>query len=203
MQVKSIRGSEVLLVEDEPLIAMDVAHALEREGAVVHHARDIEPALRLAHHPSLSAGIIDVRLVSGSAEIVCEKLTERSVPFIFYTGTQPEPAARFAGAPIIQKPSPAPRILGALQYALSAEPRDVVAPLDADRDLLRAICDGEERIERVHALIARLEALGSDTSAAQQLLVSIHTALETMRYSANIAAAPPWSAGASLNRRYP
>jgi hypothetical protein len=173
---------------------MDVAHALECEGAVVHHARDIEPALRIADHPSLSAGIIDVHLVSGSAESVCERLTERSVPFIFYTGTQPLASARFAGAPIVQKPSPAPRILGALRYALSAEPRDVLAPLAADRDLLRAIRNGEERIERIRALIPRLEALGSDTSAAQRLLASIHTALETMRYSANIGSSPPWSA---------
>jgi len=82
-------------------------------------------------------------------------------------------------------------------------PASPVHNFNRQADLLRPICDGEERIERVHALIARLEALGSDTSAAQQLLVSTHTALETMRYSANIAAAPPWSAGASLNRRYP
>jgi len=48
--------------EDEPLIAIDVAHALEREGAVVHFARDLEPALRMADYPSLAAGIVDLRL---------------------------------------------------------------------------------------------------------------------------------------------
>jgi DNA-binding NtrC family response regulator len=194
MQVKSIRGSEVLLVEDEPLIAIDVAHALEREGAVVHHARDLEPALRMADHLSLSAGIIDLQLVSGSAEIICEKLARRSVPFIFYTGAQPEPPARFVGVPFVQKPSPSPRILGALQYALSVEPRDLVLPLDAKADLLNAIREAEERITRVRGLIARLESLGSDTSASRELLASLHNALETMRYSANIGAAPPWNA---------
>jgi DNA-binding NtrC family response regulator len=203
MQVRSIAGSEVLLVEDEPLIAIDVAHALEREGAVVHFARDLESALRMADYPSLSAGIIDLRLAAGSAEIVCEKLAQRSIPFIFYTGALPEQRMRFPGAPRIPKPAAAPIIIGALRYALSAEPHDIVAPLDADRNPMSAIRDGEKRMERVQALIARLEAMGSDTSVAQRLLASICTAVETMRYSANICAAPPWSGEGRFNRRRP
>lgn len=200
MQVRSITGSEVLLVEDEPLTAIDIAHALEREGAAVHHARDVEPALRMADYPSLSAGIIDLRLATGSAEIVCEKLARRSVPFIFYTGAA-KPPVRFAGAPLVPKPAPPPTILGALRYALSADLQDIIAPLDADRDLLRAIRDGEQRVERVRALIAKLEALGSDTSVSQRLLATMCAAVETMRYSAN--AAPPWSAGPSWMRLGP
>lgn len=133
---------------------------------------------RTADGPSLTAGIDDLRLATGSAEAVCEKLAHRNVPFIFYTGAVAEPPARFAAAPLIPKPAPPPTILGALRYALSADPRDIVAPLQAAPDLLRAIRDGEERIERVRALIARLEALGSDTSAAQRLLASLHNALD-------------------------
>jgi DNA-binding response OmpR family regulator len=56
MQVKSVTGSRVLAVEDEPLIATDVVHALKCEGAVVHHAGDVEPALRMADYSSLSTG---------------------------------------------------------------------------------------------------------------------------------------------------
>lgn len=200
MHIKSIRGSQLLLVEDEPLIAMDVAHALECEGAVVHVARDVEPALRMADYPSLSAGIIDLRLSTGSAEVVCEKLARRAVPFIFYTGTLQELPARFAGAPLIQKPATAPTILGALRYALSSEPHDIIAPLNEQSGLLSAIRAGEERIERVRALIARLEALGSDTTVSRQLLASMDKALESMRYGANVCAAPPWIADASFMR---
>src|SRR5215831_2798950 len=188
------RSDRLLVPKDEPLIAVDLAHVLECEGARLHPARDIEPALRMADFPSLTAGIIDLRLATGSAEAVCEKLAHRNVPFIFYTGAVAEPPARFAAAPLIPKPAPPPTILGALRYALSANPRDIVAPLQAAPDLLRAIRDGEERIERVRALIARLEALGSDTSAAQRLLASLHNAMEAMRYRAIISAAPPWSA---------
>lgn len=94
---------------------------------------------------------------------MCEKLAQRGVPFIFYTGALPQLPLRFAGAPLILKPAAAPIIIGALRYALSAEPLDIVAPLEADRDPVSAIRDGEERIQRVHALIARLDALGSDT----------------------------------------
>ena len=36
LQVRSITGSKIGLVEDEPLIAMDIAHALERPGELVH-----------------------------------------------------------------------------------------------------------------------------------------------------------------------
>jgi hypothetical protein len=103
-------------------------------------------------------------------------------------------ASRLSSTPaaaLVPKPAPPPAILGALRYALSADPRDIAAPLQATPDLLRAIRDGEERIERVRALIARLEALGSDTSVAQRLPASLHNALEAMRYRANIRAASP------------
>jgi len=103
MQLRSVTGSEILLVEDEPLIAMEVRTALERAGAMVHYAQDVEPALRMADYPSLSAGIIDLRLGSGSAECVCEKLAARSVPFLFYTGAPPELSERFATVPVIAK----------------------------------------------------------------------------------------------------
>jgi hypothetical protein len=56
VQAASLKGERLLVVEDEPLIAMDVQASLEREGASVLIARTMPEVLRLAEFPALSAG---------------------------------------------------------------------------------------------------------------------------------------------------
>lgn len=86
MQGTSLQGERFLIVEDRWLIAMELQRVLERESATVVQARNLPQALLYANDPALSAGIIDFRLGDDDAEPVCEALSRRNVPFIFFTG---------------------------------------------------------------------------------------------------------------------
>jgi hypothetical protein len=57
VQAAGLQGERLLIVEDEPLIALDLKGTLGREGARVFVARIMPEALRCAAYPALSAGV--------------------------------------------------------------------------------------------------------------------------------------------------
>jgi DNA-binding NtrC family response regulator len=79
-------GKLVLVVEDEPMIAMDLEQHFKDAGACVLSARQLNQALQLAETEKLSAGLLDFRLPEGEVTPVCERLSERGVPFVVYSG---------------------------------------------------------------------------------------------------------------------
>jgi DNA-binding response OmpR family regulator len=79
-------GRLILIVEDEPLVAFDVACGLEAAGARVLIARALADALAKADEPGLSAAVLDHGLREGDTSEVCEKLKERGIPFVLYSG---------------------------------------------------------------------------------------------------------------------
>jgi DNA-binding response OmpR family regulator len=79
-------GRLVLVVEDEPLVALDVVQALEAAGARVITARTLATALRCAEEPDLSAAVLDHGLRDTDTSDVCTKLKERNIPFVVYSG---------------------------------------------------------------------------------------------------------------------
>jgi DNA-binding response OmpR family regulator len=58
-------GRLVLIAEDEPLIALDITLAFEKEGAWVIRARILDEALHAVEDPTLSAAILDHALCDG------------------------------------------------------------------------------------------------------------------------------------------
>ena len=101
-----LAGRLVLVVEDEPLIALDVAKALRTAGARVVSAGFVESGLYTTEHPALSAAVIDLHLGSGDGTIICRRLRRLGVPFIVHTGY---PAVdinnEWPDVPIIKKPA--------------------------------------------------------------------------------------------------
>jgi CheY-like chemotaxis protein len=79
-------GLSVLVLEDEPLVALDIVEALKSAGASVFAANCLRDALALADHPDLSAAILDFGLRDGDAGPVCERLNRRGIPFVLYSG---------------------------------------------------------------------------------------------------------------------
>ena len=49
------------MVDDEPLVALDIAQRLQSEGGSVKTAHGLADGLRLAGHPDLSAAVLDYR----------------------------------------------------------------------------------------------------------------------------------------------
>jgi DNA-binding response OmpR family regulator len=194
----ALEGERILLLEDEPLIAFDVREVLESEGATVLVAPTISEALQCACHPTLSAGVLDVVVHGDHAEPVCEALSRRGVPFVFFTGMSSRPLIRWPGAPIVQKPAASAAIVGALKFALSADTSDIVVePESAQEDasvarIDKLIFDGEQRVLRMRLAIARLEAKGFDSSAGEAVLATMTKIVENMRVHRRMIASSAW-----------
>lgn len=77
----------ILIVEDEALIALDIAMTVEDEGAtVVGPYGDVASALGRTHAADLA--ILDVDLCGEAVFPVADRLSADGKPFLFHTGRQ-------------------------------------------------------------------------------------------------------------------
>jgi DNA-binding response OmpR family regulator len=188
----------LLVAEDDPIIAADLEEALEDEGATVFPAWDVTQALRLIQTRAFSAAVMETKFYTDNAEPVCEALSEHQVPFIFYSGWPNRPSSRWNAVPFVSKPAQVPVIIGALKYALSAKKQDILSPIaehGRNPNLVaigRSILDGEERIARIASVIARLNAGGFDTSAAEALHATMTESLNVMRDHLRLLTSEKW-----------
>lgn len=104
MQPPDLSGRSILIVEDEPLIALDIATAFEQAGAKVTTTNTLRHAIVLVEHDGLSAAILDHALSDGDSSILCKRLIEREIPFINYSAMSDLGGACRAG-PIVDKPT--------------------------------------------------------------------------------------------------
>ena len=80
-------GRQILLVEDEYLIAWALQDVLTNCGAhVVGPAASVEDALELLEHEKIDGAILDVSLGHDKVYPVAAALTARNIPFVFATG---------------------------------------------------------------------------------------------------------------------
>ena len=101
-----LAGNRILVVEDEPLVAMDIMAGLEEAGAeVIGPAGTPEEALRLIEDLSIDAALLDGNLRGRRVDDIAAALTRRKIPFAFVTGygngSLPLP---FRHAAIVSKP---------------------------------------------------------------------------------------------------
>lgn len=115
-------GRSILVVEDEPLIGMDIRAALELAGAFVTATTTVRHAMILAQHDGLAGAIMDHGLVDGDSTALCVQLKERNIPYVSYSGY-----SRAAGAdpdsPWVHKPATMDFLLNALGKLLANPPR--------------------------------------------------------------------------------
>jgi len=97
-----LEGLRVLLVEDEPIIAMPAEDMLEELGCtVVHTASTLAAALEAVEREEFDIALLDINLNGTESLPVADRLREAGRPFVFTTGYGAE-AAR--GAPVVVKP---------------------------------------------------------------------------------------------------
>src|SRR5215208_7563848 len=105
-QSVSLAGRRLLLVEDDYMIAADLASALQDYGAhVIGPAGSIEIALDLlAADNRIDGAVLDINLRGKRAYPVADALRARGLPFIFTTGYDawaiPD---SYAGVPRVEK----------------------------------------------------------------------------------------------------
>ena len=119
-------GERILVLEDEPIIALDIVATLRQAGATIIAAHTAFDAInRVRGKQDVSLAILDVHL--GSNEDcggVCEELTRKGIPFMFYTAYKNiRVLEEWPHAPVVGKP---------------ARPRDITRVLDRLCDQRRA-----------------------------------------------------------------
>jgi DNA-binding response OmpR family regulator len=120
--VNPLQGLRILIVEDNPYIAVALEDMLLEQGLVIAGvARTIERALLLAATEPVDIALLDVNIGDRQIDPVAEALTRLGTPFIFTTGCGraglPE---AFLDRPIVEKPFYIEEILQTLRGALTS-----------------------------------------------------------------------------------
>ena len=118
MDGTALAARTILVLEDEPLIALEIADLMRDAGAAVLHASYIRDALLLVEHPHLSAAILDFKVSDGDAGIVCERLNSRAIPFVVYSGFEDVDARCHAGIHLA-KPASSVELVATITRLLS------------------------------------------------------------------------------------
>jgi PAS domain S-box-containing protein len=115
--------TQFLLVEDEALVAAEMAATIEAAGHMVAAmASSLQEAELAAADAEVGAAVLDLNLGGEMSFPVADILRARGVPFIFITGYQPEGLIpeRFGAAPVVRKPSSPGDLERALAEILSS-----------------------------------------------------------------------------------
>jgi DNA-binding response OmpR family regulator len=100
-------AKQILIVEDEPLIAMMLEDFLDiLDQRVAGSADSVATALERVGQGGIDGAILDVNLRGGEKSTpVAEALAAAGVPFVFATGGGDDSVdARFRDRPVLQKP---------------------------------------------------------------------------------------------------
>ncbi len=82
-----LAGLRFLVIEDEPLVAMDIVAALEHAGIeVVGCAATTDEALTLIENTSIDGALLDANLHDRPVDQIAAVLAQRNIPFFFVTG---------------------------------------------------------------------------------------------------------------------
>ena len=121
MNPSPLAGLQVLLVEDEPIIALGLQSTLERAGAqAVSLAHTVAQAMTLMEQSSFDVAVLDFRLQKETSTPVAARLTELNVPYLFHTSAPGEPASFHPGIPVMDKPTWPEQLIAAVA-ALAAK----------------------------------------------------------------------------------
>jgi CheY-like chemotaxis protein len=114
-----LAGKRILLVEDEYVLATELAQFLQRHGAtIVGPVGSVAEALVLAKG-AVDAAVLDVNLRGERVYPVADTLIRRGVPLVFATGYDELLMQRpYIGLPRCQKPIDKAALLRLLQTAL-------------------------------------------------------------------------------------
>lgn len=113
----------ILLMEDNPVLGLEVAFALEDEGADVKGpVARLEAGLETLADGVPDAAVLDVELADGEVFPLAERLREQGVPFVFYTarGSEGHMRARSGNAPVISKSHGSAVVVEALRERIEA-----------------------------------------------------------------------------------
>ena len=110
----TFQGTRFLILEDEPLIALDIASEIENLGGrIAADVRSVTAAAEALDKIAFDAAVLDFRLSDGTSTAIGEALQSRGTPFVFCTGGLSEEAAEgpLSDITVWQKPCDWPSLL--------------------------------------------------------------------------------------------
>lgn len=110
----------VLVVEDEPLLALDLADELSRAGFdVLGPATTVASALGLLEVGRCDAAVLDVLLGNELSAPIVLRLQALRIPFVVITGYSSEQLSpEFACAVVLSKPARAEELISTLEKCI-------------------------------------------------------------------------------------
>jgi CheY-like chemotaxis protein len=109
--------NDVLIVEDDPFIALDLEETVLRLGVKqARIANNVRAALDMIAERAPNLALLDVGLRRENSFAIAERLAVMKVPFVFVTGYGSDNVPRaFADRPRLQKPCSTAALLLVLQ----------------------------------------------------------------------------------------
>jgi DNA-binding response OmpR family regulator len=118
----SLQGVCGLVVEDEPIVALDLASMLADAGAdVLGPALTAREAEKLSENSNIAVAVLDIRLGDETVASVADTLHRRGIPIIFHTGhgAAAHLNSRWPGSRVLVKPTKEEELLREIVSVLS------------------------------------------------------------------------------------
>jgi DNA-binding response OmpR family regulator len=104
VQISRLDGRLILVVEDEPLVGVEIIEVLTASGAHAVSARRVADAIKAVDLNHITAAVPDINLGGDDCSVLCQHLSQRRIPFVFYTGYAAAPDG-WGYVPILTKPA--------------------------------------------------------------------------------------------------
>jgi CheY-like chemotaxis protein len=119
-----LAGKRVLMVEDEPIVAISLEEMIRAMGAdAVAWASDLPQALHLATEERFELAVLDINLKGQMSYPVVNELTARATPVVLATGYSREQLPNnLRSAPLLRKPYTEAQLATAITAVMSRIP---------------------------------------------------------------------------------
>jgi CheY-like chemotaxis protein len=117
-----LNGLLILVAEDEPLIALDVAEAIGSHGGRAIEVNTCAAAFEAVEQHRFDAAIIDHALLDGVCDEVCSALREEGIPYVVYSGHALE-ALEHLGGFVVAKPCTPIKLIESIRQIIASGPR--------------------------------------------------------------------------------
>jgi PAS domain S-box-containing protein len=117
---RSLKGKRIAIIEDEPLVAMDLQSTLSTAGCeVIGPAGTLDKARKLIADAEFDAALLDVDLSGHRVDELATALTRKNVPFAFVSGYGREGLPTgFHEAMLLKKPFSQEQLIGMVELLL-------------------------------------------------------------------------------------
>jgi CheY-like chemotaxis protein len=132
----SLRGKSVLIVEDEPLVAMDMQSTLRAAGCtVIGPAGTVREARKLIGEHDCDAALVDVNLRGETIDKLLPALRRNDIPYGFVTGYGAKVLSQtFEETVTLTKPFSGEQLLAVVEVLLYLRGAADVVPLKTKRN---------------------------------------------------------------------